>query len=121
MTLVAQETAPKRTKLSRTFGENLFFLDLLYKVRQISGLALTRNDASPPYSACDAVSIALLTYGYAKSDRAFRELTTHKAHATLRRTYDEIQKATLTRPEDELALTEVLSELAEISARNEEE
>ena len=39
MTLVGLNPAPKRTKLAQTFGVNLFFLDLLNKVHQISGIA----------------------------------------------------------------------------------
>lgn len=71
------------SKISSTFVANLYLVILAYGISRRFGLSLTRNEASEPTSACDAVSHALLELGHAKSWRAIKELILNKINKKL--------------------------------------
>jgi len=83
-TLYGSRPRPKKTIASKTFFRNLMLLGLVYQCADLFELRRTRNSATEPRSACDAVAEALCQSGYAITERALKELLTHKSSENLR-------------------------------------
>lgn len=75
---------PRKSKLSRTFYRNVTFASIVEGCSERFGLKRTRNEASDPVSACDAVSQAAASFGFYLTERALKDLLTHKSSEEFR-------------------------------------
>lgn len=82
--VVDRKPSPKGRKAAKTVALNLQLLQVTKSVAGRFGLALTRNDASPPFSACDAVSSGLSRLGHSRSWRSIKELIVNPSSESLR-------------------------------------
>lgn len=82
----------KASKRSVTFVANLLLLMTAHLLARNFDLSLTRNEASEPASACDAVSEALKELGHGKSWRAIKELIVHAKNEKLREEMNSLLK-----------------------------
>ncbi len=83
--------APKSRKISKTFAVNLRLLTLAQSISRSFDLPATRNEASPPFSACDAVAEGLGKLGHNRSWRAIKELFVNRSNFELRLLEEEIR------------------------------
>jgi hypothetical protein len=83
---------PKGRKVAKTFLVNLHLLALTKSIESRFGLSATRNEVSPPSSACDAVSEGLGKLGHQRSWRAIKELVVNQSSEELRLLEGEIRE-----------------------------
>ncbi len=83
---VAGEFEPPKSskKMAKNFVQNLYLICLADRVSEDFGLTLTRNEASPALSACDAVAFALCNLGHYRTSRAIKELVVNPSSKALR-------------------------------------
>ena len=98
---------PAKSKLSRTFYRNVTFASTVEVCAELFDLKRTRNEASEPLSACDAVSEAAESFGHFVTERALKDLLTHKSSEDFR-FYMEVFK------HDEFEVEWDLSELPDV-------
>jgi hypothetical protein len=84
--LVCRPTPNHRPRTSN-WSLDYVLLTLAREVRERFGMALTRNDASPPHSACDAVAAGLKLSG---CNIRYSEIKDLIVHPSKKRTRDEI-------------------------------
>jgi hypothetical protein len=75
---------PAKSKLSRTFYRNVTLASTVEVCADLFDLKRTRNEVSEPLSACDAVSEAAASFGYFVTERALKDLLTHKSSEEFR-------------------------------------
>lgn len=95
--------APKSRKISKTFEVNLRLLTLARSISTKFNLPATRNEASPPFSVCDAIAEGLGKLGHNRSWRAIKELLVNRSSDELRLLEEEIRNCALSTIHDDPA------------------
>lgn len=98
--------SPKGSKAAHSVVVNLHLVVTAKAITSRFGLPLTRNDASPPLSACDAVVDGLAVLGHTRSWRSIKELLVHQTSASLRSLEEEIRALAYKNIEDDPSILE---------------